>query len=119
MCDVNSVQRSFWSVGWCGFCHRKTIKRDFLYFLTSPKIGRTNPGCVIKTDVVCDRRSPTVKFSFNPDAAEQAKIQSVTLKADNLTTLELLQLCNKHISVFAPKDEITVTKLETKSARRK
>lgn len=38
--------------------------REFLFFLSTPKVSGTNPKCVVKTEVVCDNRTPEIKFSF-------------------------------------------------------
>lgn len=47
-----------------------------------------------------------------------AKIQKVTLRSENLTCLEILQLLNKHISSLAPV-ELPPTTLQTKSDKKK
>lgn len=48
---------------------------------------------------------------------ESAQLKQVQLDATNLTTLELIQLCNKYVSALAPKDE-PVNTLKTKSEKK-
>ncbi|CAH2236316.1 39S ribosomal protein L53, mitochondrial [Pararge aegeria] len=94
--------------------------RNFLHFMSSPKIILTNPNCVLKTEIVCDRSEPTVDITIVPSIAETANIKKVTLKSGNLTCLELLQLLNKHITTLAPADQIstTITKSEKKGKKK-
>ncbi|CAD7011360.1 39S ribosomal protein L53, mitochondrial [Ceratitis capitata] len=92
--------------------------RDFLSLLSTPKISLTNPNCVIKTDVVCNRQPSEVKFSLIDSAQEKAQVKEVRLLSSNLSTLELLQLLNKHVSVLAPVEEIT-SKVTTKAEKQK
>lgn len=78
----------------------------------------TNPKCSLKTEVVCNRQPSEIKFTLNEQArGEFFKIKDIKLLGDNLTTLELLQLCNRHISVLAPKEEPTVL-VQTKSEKK-
>ena len=37
--------------------------------------------------------------------AEQLKVKDIRFLSNNLTTLEILQLCNKHVSPLAPEEE--------------
>jgi len=103
--------------------HEKAVDaRNFLYHLSLPKVVATNPSCVIKTDIVCDRRPATVTFQLIPTVADQLKLKNVTLNGENLTTLELLQLTNKYVSAYAPKEEpvnVVKTKSEKKGAKRR
>ncbi|XP_018788127.1 PREDICTED: 39S ribosomal protein L53, mitochondrial [Bactrocera latifrons] len=92
--------------------------RDFLSLLSTPKIFLTNPSCVIKTDVVCNRQPSEVKFSLIDSAQEKAQVKEVRFLSSNLTTLELLQLLNKHVSTLAPVEEIT-SKVTTKAEKQK
>lgn len=89
--------------------------RDFMFQLATPKIRNTNLGCVFKTSIDCDRSEPTVTFNL-------ANGSSVLFKCNNLTTVEMLQLYNKHITSLVPKEdptEVVQTKSEKKSAKRK
>lgn len=72
----------------------------------------------MKTEVLCDRSEPTVEITLLPAIAATAKIQKVTLRSENLTCLEILQLLNKHISSLAPV-ELPPTTLQTKSDKKK
>ena len=38
--------------------------REFLFLLSNPRVVATNPKCVVKTDVVCNRQPAEVKFSL-------------------------------------------------------
>ncbi|XP_013197097.1 large ribosomal subunit protein mL53 [Amyelois transitella] len=95
-----------------------THTRNFLHYISSPKISLTNPNCSLKTEVVCDRSEPTIDITLLPNIAEKAKIKKVTFKSSNLTCLELLQLLNKHVSSLAPVEQ-PVTTIQTKSEKKK
>lgn len=38
--------------------------RDFQFFISAPRICATNPYCLMKTEVVCDRSEPTITFNL-------------------------------------------------------
>lgn len=50
--------------------------------------------------------------------AEQANVKEIRFNSENLNTLELLQLCNQHVSKLAPPEEIT-NKVLTKAEKQK
>lgn len=54
---------------------------------------------------------------FSVFLLEQTKLKTIVFDSGNLTTLELLQLTNKHITPLAPKEEI-VNVLKTKSEKK-
>jgi len=56
--------------------------------ITASKLRATNPKCVIKTDIVCDREEPTITLSL-----ENGK--KVIFKTSLLTTLEIAENFNK------------------------
>lgn len=119
------------------------ICRDFLFYLSSPNVTKTNPNCAIKTEIVCNRSPSTVIFSLIPSVqgniihslpkinsfnnqnhpVETSKLKEIKINSDNLNALELLQICNKYVTALAPKDEpvnVIKTKSEKKAgARRK
>ncbi|XP_063826442.1 large ribosomal subunit protein mL53 [Ostrinia nubilalis] len=95
-----------------------THTRNFLHYISSPKISRTNPNCSLKTEIVCDRSDPTIDVAIVPAISETAKVSKVTFKSGNLTCLEILQLLNKHISSLAPVEQ-PVSTIQTKSEKRK
>ncbi|XP_017490525.1 PREDICTED: uncharacterized protein LOC108378732 isoform X2 [Rhagoletis zephyria] len=99
-------------------CEQSRLSRDFLSLLSAPKISLTNPNCVLKTDVVCNRQPAQVKFSLIDSAQEKVQVKEIRFISENLTTLELLQLLNKHVSALAPVEEIT-SKLATKAEKQK
>ncbi|XP_075169124.1 mitochondrial ribosomal protein L53 [Haematobia irritans] len=100
------------------FAENVKSTRDFLFLLSTPRVVQTNPKCVVKTDVVCNRQPAEVKFSLIPSAQEQLKVKDVRFLSTNLNTLEILQLCNKHISSLAPEEEDT-GKVLTKAEKQK
>lgn len=94
-----------------------SISREVLHHLSTPKVVQTNPSCLLKTEVVCDRRSPSLVFQLIPSVQAEAKLKKIELNSENLSTLEILQLCNKHVSSLAPKETV-VTTLKTKSEKK-
>lgn len=48
---------------------------------------------------------------------ETSKLKRIKFNGDNLNTLELLQLCNKHVTALAPKEEI-VNIVKTKGEKK-
>ncbi|XP_060531228.1 large ribosomal subunit protein mL53 [Cylas formicarius] len=88
--------------------------RNFLYYISIPKVQETNLNCILKTNVVCDRSEPTIKVDLT-DSGE-----TVQFLANNLSLLEVLQYFNKHISSKAKVDETTTSQVQTtKQARRR
>ncbi|CAB3240864.1 unnamed protein product [Arctia plantaginis] len=100
------------------FSDNVTHTRNFLHYISSPKIALTNPNCSLKTEIVCDRSEPTVNITLAPTIAGTANVKNVTFKSGNLTCLELLQLLNKHISSLAPVEEPAST-IQTKAEKKK
>ncbi|EZA48201.1 hypothetical protein X777_14116 [Ooceraea biroi] len=86
--------------------HLLFICRDFLSYMSSSKITATNPDCLVKTEIVGDRSEPTVTFSLHSG-------EKVVLKTTNLTSLNILELYNKHITSLLPPDPAV---LEAKQA---
>ncbi|KAJ0182437.1 hypothetical protein K1T71_001806 [Dendrolimus kikuchii] len=104
------------------FGNNVTHTRNFLHYISAPRISLTNPNCALKTEVVCDRSDPVVEISILPAIAETSNIKKVTLKSGNLTCLEILQLLNKHVSTLAPVEQpvsTIQTKLEKKKTKKK
>ncbi|KAI8122476.1 hypothetical protein CVS40_6616 [Lucilia cuprina] len=81
------------------------IENSYLFCSSNPRVVATNPKCVVKTDIVCNRQPAEVKFSLIDKAQEQLKVKDVRFLSNNLNTLEILQLCNKHVSPLAPEEE--------------
>lgn len=89
--------------------------RDFQFFISAPRICATNPNCLMKTEVVCDRSEPTVTFSLQSG-------DKVILKTRLLTCLNILELYNKHISSLVPPDPAVLQaqkELEEKRKKKK
>jgi len=57
--------------------------RDLLFHLTTVKVRKTNPKCLFKTSVVCDRREPQIE-------AKLENGEELLYKTSNLTSLEIL-----------------------------
>lgn len=49
---------------------------------------------------------------------ETSKLNEIKINADNLNTLEILQICNKYVTALAPKDE-PVNVIKTKSEKKR
>ncbi|KAK5644084.1 hypothetical protein RI129_007929 [Pyrocoelia pectoralis] len=93
------------------------IPREFLFHITSPKVVTTNYNCLVKTNIVCDRSDPWIRF----DLLEPGK--SITFLANNLTVLEILQQINTHVSSLVKPEELSnvsapLTKSEKKKTKR-
>ena len=109
--------------------------RDFLFYISSPRIAGTNPNCAIKTEIVCNRETPSVSFQLIPSVQgeenfltlfvsnlrlsilEAEKIKTIKIDSDNLTVLELLKVTNEQVSIRAPKEEPVKT-IKTKSEKK-
>ncbi|XP_014476221.1 PREDICTED: 39S ribosomal protein L53, mitochondrial [Dinoponera quadriceps] len=86
--------------------------RDFLFYISAPKIGATNPYCSLKTDIVCDRSDPSITFSLQSG-------EKVVFKTPLLTCLNILELYNKHISSLVPPDPAELEAKEEKKKKRR
>ncbi|KAJ6647532.1 hypothetical protein Bhyg_02755, partial [Pseudolycoriella hygida] len=91
--------------------------RDFLFFLSTPTIVRSNPNCTVKSEIVCDRSPSSIVFSLIPSVQETSKLKDIRINSDNLNVLEILQVCNKYVSTLAPKEE-PVNVIKTKSEKK-
>jgi len=73
---------------------------------------KTNVSCIFKTDIASDRSESEVLFDL-------VNGKKFVFKCANITTLELLQQVNKHITVLAPPPEtVSETKLEKKGKKK-
>ncbi|XP_035790627.1 uncharacterized protein LOC118465974 [Anopheles albimanus] len=113
--NLKAVQRI--TVSFDPFHESAVPTREFLHHLSAPKITQTNPTCVLKTEVFCDRRPPSIVFQLIPSVQAEAKLKKIELDSTNLSTLELLKLCNRHVSALAPK-EIVTSAVKTKSEKK-
>ncbi|XP_064538296.1 uncharacterized protein mRpL53 isoform X2 [Drosophila montana] len=98
--------------------YSKKMLFEFLFLLSTPKVSQTNPNCVVKPDIVCDRSPALIKFALIDSAQEKSKVKEIRFNSENLNTLELLQLCNKHVSSLAPPEEVA-NKVLTKAEKQK
>ncbi|XP_076765534.1 mitochondrial ribosomal protein L53 [Xylocopa sonorina] len=90
--------------------HDKALEiRDFLFHITTPKIIATNPRCNVKLQIASDLSEPIVTFNLSSG-------DKIVCKSENLTSLNILELCNKHITSLVPKevDPELESKLQTK-----
>ncbi|XP_015114290.1 39S ribosomal protein L53, mitochondrial [Diachasma alloeum] len=69
--------------------------RQFLHYISGPKILRTNLTCNLKTNIVGDRSEPTVTCDLTNG-------EKVLFKCKNLEAIDILKLYNKHITPLAP-----------------
>ncbi|XP_031618560.1 uncharacterized protein LOC116337803 [Contarinia nasturtii] len=92
--------------------------REVVFQLSVGRVQRTNPGCIFRTNVVCDRSDPQFIVDLIPEVHETAGFNTVKINAKHLTALEILELFNKHITVLAPKEE-KVQPISTKSKKKK
>ncbi|XP_055598992.1 uncharacterized protein LOC129748403 [Uranotaenia lowii] len=113
--NLKAVQRV--TVTFDPFQENAIPTREFLHHLSSPRIVQTNPSCLLKTEVVCDRRPPSIVFQLIPSVQKEANLKKIEFNSANLSTLELLELANKHVTSLAPKDIVTTT-VKTKSEKK-
>jgi len=93
------------------FDERSISTRKFLEFLNRKRVQRKFPEAKVKTAIKCDRSEPTLAF----DLVTGTK---VLFKAGNLTTLEMFELYNRHITPQAPEEEKARETLTTKAMRK-
>lgn len=113
--NLKAVQRV--TVTFDPFQENANPTREFLHHLSAPKIAQSNPSCVLRSEVVCDRRPSSIVFQLTPSVQAESKLKKIEFNGANLTTLELLQLCNKHITSLAPQ-EIVTSSVKTKSEKK-
>ncbi|CAL7950238.1 unnamed protein product [Xylocopa violacea] len=78
--------------------HDKALQtRDFFFHITTPKIVATNPRCNIKPQIASDLSEPVITFNLLSG-------DKIVCKGGNLTSLNILELCNKHITPLALKE---------------
>ncbi|XP_050488559.1 39S ribosomal protein L53, mitochondrial [Bombus huntii] len=87
--------------------------RDFLFQITTPKIIATNPRCMVKPCVVSNLSEPIITFNLLSG-------DKIVCKGKNLTSLNILELYNKHITPLAPREseaEVEDTQLKRKKKK--
>ncbi|XP_050524467.1 39S ribosomal protein L53, mitochondrial [Daktulosphaira vitifoliae] len=99
------------SVKFDPFSQNAVTVRNFMYYFLSPKVINTNPSCIVRNQVVNDRSEPTIDVTLTNG-------ESILFKCNNLTTLEILQQFNKHITPLAPQEEVVDTAV-TKADKKK
>ncbi|XP_076678945.1 mitochondrial ribosomal protein L53 [Andrena cerasifolii] len=80
--------------------HNAMETRDFFFHITTPKIIATNPRCIVKPKIVSDRSEPEVTVKLLSG-------DNVVFKSANLTSLNILQLYNKHITPLSASEPET------------
>ncbi|XP_076299266.1 mitochondrial ribosomal protein L53 [Lasioglossum baleicum] len=90
--------------------------RDFFFHITTPKIIATNPRCLVKPEIVSDLSDPVVTFKLLSG-------DNVVVKSANLTSLNILELYNKHITPLSTREPETGSEntadVEEKKKKRK
>lgn len=84
--------------------------RDFNSLIYSKTTIKTNLSCVVRTNILSDRSDSEVLFDLTDG-------KKFLFKCDNLTTLEILEQVNKHITPLAPPVD-TTTIVATKSEKK-
>ncbi|XP_029039654.2 39S ribosomal protein L53, mitochondrial isoform X1 [Osmia bicornis bicornis] len=79
---------------------------------TEKKIIATNPRCVVKPQIVSDLSEPIIKFKLLSG-------DNVVFKTTNLTSLNILQLYNKHITPLAPVESETESSKSLEEAKKR
>ncbi|XP_029039655.1 39S ribosomal protein L53, mitochondrial isoform X2 [Osmia bicornis bicornis] len=93
--------------------HKKASEvRDFFFHITCQKIIATNPRCVVKPQIVSDLSEPIIKFKLLSG-------DNVVFKTTNLTSLNILQLYNKHITPLAPVESETESSKSLEEAKKR
>ncbi|XP_003400153.1 39S ribosomal protein L53, mitochondrial [Bombus terrestris] len=94
--------------------HDKGLEaRDFLFQITTPKIIATNPRCTVKPCVVSNLSEPIITFNLLSG-------DKIVCKGANLTSLNILELYNKHITPLAPREsEAEVEDAQLKKKKKK
>lgn len=83
--------------------------RKFMWHFNTRKVLKTNPLCIVRTDIVCDRSEPVIDVSLTNG-------ESIHFKTRNLNEVELMELFNKHITSLVPKEDPNTTEVKTKTA---
>ncbi|CAK9820125.1 39S ribosomal protein L53, mitochondrial [Anthophora quadrimaculata] len=88
--------------------------RDFLFHITTPNIIATNPRCIIKPQIASDLSEPVITFNLLSG-------KKVVCKATHLTSLNILELYNKHITPLSSSESETTsgTKIQEKPKKKK
>ncbi|XP_067124646.1 large ribosomal subunit protein mL53 [Centruroides vittatus] len=73
--------------------------RDFVYYLSAPRIRQSNVKCAFKTSVVNDRSEPTALVTVDSG-------HKYLFKTGNLTSLEVVQEFHKILQKHAPQEKI-------------
>lgn len=93
------------------FDERCISTRQFVQGLNHKIVNRKFPTFKVQTVIKCDRSEPTVSFDLITG-------KQVLFKAGNLTTLEMFELYNRHITPHAPEEEAPRETLTTKAMRK-
>merc|ERR1712059_73655 len=88
-------------------CH---TLRNFMFFLNTKKVKKTNLKMVSKVEIVDDRRDPTILMNL-------ADGRDLEIRTGNLTELEISIIVNTYLLPLVKEDEVeTVTKSEKKAS---
>ncbi|XP_042887360.1 39S ribosomal protein L53, mitochondrial-like [Penaeus japonicus] len=94
---------------------RVVSARCALSIFNQERVRDTNPNCIVKTTVVCDRSEPTIKITL-------VSGHKILFKTQNLETLEILKKFNELVSSEAEAEETSSTPVKggkTKPGKRR
>jgi len=87
--------------------------RNFMFYLSAPRIRDSNIKCSFKTEVVCDLSEPTV-------VCKLVDGKTLTFKTENLTAYEILKEFNRIVLPLVPPPQDTpVAATKSQSQRKK
>ncbi|XP_075680202.1 uncharacterized protein LOC113798775 [Dermatophagoides pteronyssinus] len=81
--------------------------REFLQHLDRRQVHKTNPKCLIRTEIVCDQQEPTI-------TAHLENGKKIHFKTANLTTIELLEYFNQYSKKFIQPTAINKEKMQNR-----
>jgi len=86
--------------------------RKVLHYFYQDKIRDTNPKCVLKTTVICDRVPPSIEVKLDNG-------NKLVFKTSNLSELEILQKFNQLVSSLAVENTEPATSSLGKPTKKK
>ncbi|XP_068217342.1 large ribosomal subunit protein mL53 [Palaemon carinicauda] len=89
-----------------------TSIRNVLFQMNIPAVQETNPKCIVKTNIVCNRANPTVDVTLQTG-------HKLLFNTQNLEALEILKLFNKLVSSQFKPEEVAAVVPQTKAQKKK
>jgi len=81
--------------------------RNVMYFFNKPKVLEGNVKIIVKTEIVDDRREPTINLDLNDG-------RTLEIKTGNLNELEIIRVINYYLLPLVTEEKAAA---ETKSAK--